>query len=372
MEDRNVRTDVLNNPDDEKRTRSLFSVWKIFLPVIIGIGVVILMFIHDAESENLIEILKDIRFSPRAVACIVIGLIFMVGRDFGLSWRFRILTDNQLKWKQAIKVDLLCEFTSCITPSAVGGSSFGMIYLNSQGIELGRATTLMMTTLFFDELFLVVACPVVVLLTPAGDLFTSSSNFFTYGLEFTFWVIYGVLVLWTTILFIGIVLYPSWMKKVLVNVCKLKFLRRFSSKAASLGDNMIETSGKLRNKSIGFWVKGFFATSVSWLSRYAVVNALFWGFVPSADPYQGLILAREFVIWVVLMVSPTPGGAGLSEWLFSEYYSDLVAVGGMALVLAVFWRIISYYVYLIIGACIVPGWLRDYYHKTRTATRETK
>lgn len=72
-----------------------------------------------------------------------------------------------------------------------------------------------------------------------------------------------------------------------------------------------------------------------------------------------MILARQFVIWVVLMVSPTPGGSGLSEWLFSEYYGDLVPTMGLALVLAVFWRVISYYVYLIIGAIIVPGWLKS-------------
>ena len=61
---------------------------------------------------------------------------------------------------------------------------------------------------------------------------------------------------------------------------------------------------------------------------------------------------------VVLMVSPTPGGSGLSEWLFSEYYADLIPTAGLALILAIFWRIISYYVYLCIGAVLVPEWLK--------------
>ena len=60
------------------------------------------------------------------------------------------------------------------------------------------------------------------------------------------------------------------------------------------------------------------------------------------------------------MISPTPGGSGLSEYIFTEYYSDLVPFAGVALVIAFFWRIISYYVYLIIGAFIVPGWLKDW------------
>ena len=75
------------------------------------------------------------------------------------------LTDRKLTWRQAWKVDMLCEFTNCITPSAVGGSSLGMIFLNSPGNRDGRATTLMLTTLFMDELFFVIACPFVVMFT---------------------------------------------------------------------------------------------------------------------------------------------------------------------------------------------------------------
>ena len=111
----------------------------------------------------------------------------------------------------------------------------------------------------------------------------------------------------------------------------------------------------------------FGGTALSWTSRYLVVNALFLAFLPQCDPYQWIILARQFVIWVVLMVSPTPGGSGLSEWLFSEYYGDIVPTVGMALVLAICWRIISYYIYLAIGASIVPSWLKNTLEKIKTA-----
>ena len=97
---------------------------------------------------------------------------------------------------------------------------------------------------------------------------------------------------------------------------------------------------------------------------------VFLAFLPGTDRYQWVILARQFVIWVVLMVSPTPGGAGLSEWLFSNYYGDLVGTAGMALILAVFWRIITYYLYLVIGAIVVPVWLRTTYARFRQHQEE--
>lgn len=136
-----------------------------------------------------------------------------------------------------------------------------------------------------------------------------------------------------------------------------RIFRKWSSKMSDLGDNMVATSKELQTKPFRFWLEVFGGTALSWMSRYLVVNALFLGFLPEDDPYQWTIFARQFVLWVVLMVSPTPGGSGLSEWLFSHYYGDLVATAGMALILAIFWRIISYYVYLVIGAIIVPGWL---------------
>ena len=67
-----------------------------------------------------------------------------------------------------------------------------------------------------------------------------------------------------------------------------------------------------------------------------------------------------------------PGGSGLSEWLFSEYYGDLVPTAGMALILAIFWRVISYYMYLCIGALIVPGWLGKSIGKAREEKEESK
>lgn len=132
-------------------------VWKVILPILIGLCVVVWLF----HKEFSMELWRSIHFDGHVVLCIFLAWLCMAGRDFGLTWRFRTLTDRDLTWWQALKVNFMCEFTSCITPSAVGGSSLGMIFMHHEGINLGRATTLMFTTLFLDELFFVVACPVV-------------------------------------------------------------------------------------------------------------------------------------------------------------------------------------------------------------------
>lgn len=346
-------------------TKKTFSVWKVILPVVIGLGVVVLMFVHDAKKENFQQVWDNIHFTPLAIFCIIVGFILMGCRDLGLIWRFRALTDRKLTWKQAWTVDMMCEFTNCITPSAVGGSSLGPVFLNSQGIDFGRSTTLMLTTLFMDELFFVVVCPVVVLFTSQHDIFNSGSEGFSHGIKFTFWAVYAAITVWTFILFMGIIWKPYWIQRVLDRLAGWHPLRKWSQSISGLGANMIATSKELQTKSFGFWLEVFCGTALSWTARYFVVNVLFLGFIPGSDPYQWIILARQFVIWVVLMISPTPGGAGLSEWLFSSYYGDLVTTAGMALVMSIFWRLITYYLYLIIGCFVTPSWLRDYYEKLR-------
>lgn len=342
-----------------------FSLWKVLLPVVIGVAVVGLMFWHDARNENFGEVFRNIHLDWRVVTCIITGFLFMFGRDFGLTWRFRALTNRQLTWKQAWKVDMLCEFTNCITPSAVGGSSLGMVFLNSQGIEIGKATTLMLTTLFMDELFFVLACPIVIMFTPASEIFASGGHAFTHGIKYTFWIVYMIIAAWTLILFMGIIWKPMWISKLLSRISKWKHLQKWSAQISGMGENMVATSKELRSKPFKFWLEVFCGTALSWTSRYLVVNALFFGFMPTDDKYQWVILARQFVIWVVLMISPAPGGAGLSEWLFSNYYGDLITSSALALIMAVLWRVITYYLYLLIGAVIVPMWLKRDIKKLR-------
>lgn len=352
--------------EDKAEARKFFSAWKVLLPVAIGLAVVVLMFWHESKKADLADVWHEIHFTWRTWVFIFVGFLFMWGRDFGLTWRFRALTDKQLSWGKTYKVDFLCEFTSCVTPSAVGGSSLGMVFLNSQGIELGRATTLMITTLFLDELFFVISCPLVVCLTPAKYIFASDADAFSKGMYLTFWIVYGIIAAWTFILFTGIIWKPGWINKVLTAMSKWRILKKWSGSLVELGTNMVATSKELKKKPFRFWLEVFGGTAVSWVSRYLVVNALFLGFLPVDDKWQWVILARQFVIWVVLMVSPTPGGSGVSEWIFTNYYGDMVPTVGMALIMAIFWRIISYYVYLGIGAAIVPSWLRESYHRLRS------
>lgn len=325
---------------------------KALLPMALGVGVVIWLF----GSEFSVEQFSRIPWTARTFLAIFLALICMAGREWGMMWRWRVLTDRRLSWRQTFKVTMMCEFTSSVTPTTAGGSALSMIFLHREGIDLGRGASLTMITLMLDELFVVVTCPLMFLLLPGGEIFGFDHSAFSSGVRITFWIVYGGICAITVFLFLGAFVIPHRIAGALSRMFSIRWLRRWKPQVDELGRNMVAAGADLRTRPARWWTQAMAATVTTWMSRYLVVNALFWGFAAMAP--QGIVLARQFVVWTLLTVTPTPGGSGISEWLFTNYYGDLISDTSVALVIAVIWRIISYYVYLIIGVIMLPSWLR--------------
>lgn len=341
----------MENSDKETQVSLKNIGWKIAFPVLIGIAVVVWLF----HNEYSVHSFSDIDFGWHTWLGIALACVFVVGRDFGLTWRFHTIASPTLSWRRALRVDLMCAFTSAITPSAVGGSAFAIFYLNREGVSVGRATTLTLTTLFLDELFFVVCCPLILLVIPFSDLFGGAGDkAFLDGVQTVFWLVYAGIVAYTALLFFGILVKPEAVRRVLIALFSFKYLRRWLPAVESMTGNMISASAWVKQQGAGWWIRVFSATVVSWFSRYFIVNALFWGFSPSTS--MMLVFSRQFVVWVLLMVSPTPGGSGVSEWIFTEYYGDLIASGELLVIMALIWRLITYYIYLIAGIIMLPGY----------------
>lgn len=325
---------------------------RIIVPVVIGLGVVVWLFGREFDAD----VFGQIRWNTNAVVGIILAWVAMAGREFGLAWRFRVLTDRKLSNMQALRVTMLCEFTSAVTPTSVGGSAVSMVFMKREGIPFGRGATLTMGTLFLDELFYVVACPLLFLFVPGSEIFGFAPGTPGAGIRTAFWIVYGGICVVTLLLFAGIFVSPGAVGRVLIWLTSGRLMRRWRAKAESLRESMVEAGRDIRQRPVGWWLEAGGATVMTWVCRYLVVSALFYGFASAAP--QAVVFARQFIVWTLLTVSPTSGGSGLSEWLFATYYGDLVGDVSMTLVIAVFWRIVTYYVYLAAGIFVIPSWLR--------------
>lgn len=325
---------------------------KTLLPVAIGVAVVTWLFCREFSLQQWLSI----PWNLHTFGAIALGIVCLAGREWGMMWRFRALSDRKLSWRQTLKITFQCEFTSAITPTTAGGSTLSMIFINRQGIPLGRATIITLILLMLDELFIVIACPIIFILFPGHAIFGFDPGAFSTGVRLIFWIVYGGVCAITLLLFLGAFFFQGGIARGISRIFQWRLLKRWHSQAVETGQTMISAGRDLRKRPVSWWAEAIGATAFSWICRYLVVNALFWGFAAAAP--QGIVFARQFVVWTLLTISPTPGGSGLSEWLFTSYYGDLITDASMVLVIAILWRILTYYVYLAIGVLRLPAWLR--------------
>jgi uncharacterized protein (TIRG00374 family) len=288
----------------------------------------------------------------------------MVCRDLGYMIRIRVLSDKDLTWRQAFRVIMLWEFTSAITPSTVGGTAVAVVFLHKEGLTVGRSTAVVLATSFLDELYFVIMLPVILLLVGWDALFTTSLHgtgiSFLNELALITAIGYSVILIWVILVGYGLFFNPEGIRKLIIRFFKLPLIRRWHEAAVRAGDDIVESSHELRKRHFSFWLKAATATFLSWTARYWVVNAILVAFFTINDHF--LIFARQLVTWIMMIISPSPGGSGFAELILGRYISDQIPVdpliaGSIALAIAIIWRIISYYPYLIIGALLVPGWI---------------
>lgn len=333
------------------------NTWKILLPTLLGVGVVVFMFYNDIfgshNSANLEE-LKSISITSNTIFWLFIALLLMLGRDLGFTIRYRYLTDKQLSWLQCVKITLLAEFGSAVTPSSVGGSSMAILFLAKENIPVGKSTAMVFITMLLDEMFFVVTFPILLLFIPFHALFPDLSAI-QVGIISLFIAAYIFKFLLCIFLIIGLFIKPQAVKWLIAAIFKLSFLKKWQDAAMCAGDDLIVSSTEIRGRKIAYWFPLITATMLSWASRFLVVNALLMAFCPITDNL--LVFARQFVMWILMILSFTPGASGLSEIIFKNYLGVLIPMAGLVPVIIFLWRILSYYNYLFIGAMLVPRWI---------------
>jgi hypothetical protein len=333
---------------------------RIIIPITIGLAVVAWLILKEINTDAL----RQLRFTWGSVFWLFVAFLFLAFRTWFYMARIRVLTDNDLSWRQSFRVIMLWEFTSAVTPSTVGGTAFAVIFLNKEGISVGRSTSVVLATSFLDELYFVIMFPLLLLFIGGKAIFITTFHNTGTSIMNNLVVVaiigYAIILAWVVLVSYGLFVNPVAIKKLIINFFRLPFFRRWKDSAIKAGNDIVESSNDLKKKSSGFWLKALFTTFVSWTSRYWVVNAILLAFFAINDHL--LIFARQLVLWIMMIISPTPGGSGFAEIILSKYVSDLIPVdqlyaGSVALAMAIIWRIISYYPFLIVGAIIIPSWI---------------
>jgi hypothetical protein len=308
----------------------------------------------DFEEKTAWEVLSSINWNSSVFFWLLLACVGMLGRDFGYMLRIRILTKKQLSWKQSFHVIMLWEFASTLAPGVMGGTAVAMFILNKEKISMGKSTAIVIMTAFMDNLFYVILVPLLTIFVPVASLFPDSGN---ETVRIIFWTGFGFFTLLSLFLFSSIVLSPNLVGSVLKGITRLPFLKKMREGAARTGQDVATTAHEMRKEPFSFWLKAYGATLISWCSRFLVINCMFQAFLQLGIFQHIHLFMKQFVLWMFLRVSPTPGGSGVAEWAFSTLMHDFSTSFILVSTLAVLWRLISYYPYIVIGSILLPKWL---------------
>ncbi len=353
--------DIILAEDDfskeEEEVLKSIKMNRIIIPILLGLGVVGYMLYKNWDSESF----QAIKWDNHTFFWIGMAAFLMVFRHLAYAFRLRIMTDNFFSWKKSIELIFIWEFSSSVSPTSVGGSAVALFVLSQEKLGAAKTTALVIYAIVLDTVFFLTTIPLMLLIFGGGIV--PKLEDLAFG-SWTFYVTFIIMVLYGAFFFYGLFFSPKNFKSIALTLTKLPFLKRFREGARELGDDIIVASKEMTKRSWDFHLKAYLSTALAWSTRFFVLNCLIIAF---ANPEiislsfwsQTELYAKLQSLFVILLLLPSPGGAGFAEVVFGGFLMD-AGYGftkSVTIIIAMIWRLLSYYPYLIAGAIIIPWWL---------------
>ncbi len=348
----------------EQEVLNSIQINKIVLPIIIGIGVVVYLIWKQWDPE----VVAQIEWKGKTILWLGAAIFLYVIRHLFYAWRLRVLSDKIFSWWKSIELVFIWEFSSAVSPTSIGGSAVALFLLAQEKLSAAKTVSVVVYSMIVDTIFFLISLPLLyfvigpLVLRPNAQTFADLKG---YG--YSFWAVILFMSLYGFVFFYGIFLKPNWLKRFLLWLSKVRILKRFKQSLRDTAYDVVLTSQEVRNQNIFYHIKVFVSSAGAWITRFLAINCIIIALiqnVPTDFWNQFILYGRGKAMHSLVQFSPTPGGAGVTEYLFEGFYSDFIPAG-LAIIVALIWRLITYYPYLICGAIIIPNWIRKVLNRRR-------
>jgi uncharacterized protein (TIRG00374 family) len=346
----------LGEAESQKFVRSM-RLSRMVLPIILGLVAVGYLFYRQFDIQRF----REIEWTGHAFAWIGLAFLLLLLRHVFYALRLKILTGgNYFTFRKCLELIVIWEFSGALTPTSKGGPFVMMFVLAQEKVPAGRTAAAIFYTMICDTGFFVILMPILLSIYGPPMLYPgmksySDQNLASQVMFFT----YGMMVVYWSVLMFFVFFRPQYAKISLTWLSRIRLLKRFAPKLTLLGEEFELAATEMRQQNAGYHLRVILCALGSWTSKFLMINCLIIAIVPGTPidgSTQAFIYARLVAMFIIMAFSPTPGGAGLAEIALAGFISDYVPPG-IGLVVALLWRGMAYYGYLIAGALVVPGWI---------------
>lgn len=345
-----------NAPPENADVLQSIRLSRIIIPTILGIGVVLWMMKNQLDPTEF----EQIPWNGRNFFWLGMAILTYIVRHLFYAWRIRELSSRVFSWWKSIELIFIWEFSSSVSPTSVGGSAVALFMLAQEKISTARTVSIVLYSMVLDSFYFIVSLILFYAIVGPSIIrpgMTSLSSVDEYGVIFIAVIIF--MLVYGGVFAYGLFVKPQSLRSILKWLSNVRILSRFKESLSKTGDDVVITAEEMQSKPWTYHVNVFAATSGAWLMRFAALNCIIIALIPGTpmDWFSQLeILARGETMYAVTAFSPTPGGAGIAEVLFGGFFTDYISAG-IATVVALVWRLITYYPYLIAGALVIPNWI---------------
>ncbi|MDQ7041229.1 MAG: lysylphosphatidylglycerol synthase transmembrane domain-containing protein [Rhodothermus sp.] len=317
------------------------SPWRARLlgSVALSLVVVAVVTYFTFDWQAFVEALHEVNPLLLILGLGTVGLRVLFG-----AWRLHYVSHRHLTFRAAVRCQLVWDFSSNVTPSAIGGGPFAALFIaRDQRLPVGETTAILLFAILLDQLFF--AFSIVVILAALPFLPALPSALGTIG-SGTFLLYLGLALSWVAFFAYTTFFRPELLERLARRILRFRRLRRFRARVIQELFSLKERTQLIRSQPLDFFLKGFLLTSAAWISRHLLLVFLVWSVYPEADAV--LVFMRTLAMTLGSVVLPTPGGAGGVEGLYVLFIGPLMPRHFVAPTLLL-WRLLSYYLFIAFG-----------------------
>lgn len=316
--------------------------WALIFALIIVGGLTYL--IYTGQYTMVIEAIQQMNKFWLSIGIMAIGFYWLL--EAIILHESVSKLHKKVPFRKMLKVSMIGQFFSGITPFASGGQPAQLVILRKENIPLGVGTSVLMSKFVIYQSVLVFYA-LALLLLKSGMFLTHINQLFSL-------VFIGFSV---NVIVISILIYFSVAKKsnhklsdFLIKVLyKIRWIKNMDVVKSNVQRNIDEFHNNLEmmKQHKGLILKLIFLTIVQLTMFFVVPYCLYRGFGGTEASIINMIAATAFVLMVTSFV-PMPGGSGGAEGgfylIFGIFFMPQLILPALLL-----WRVITYYLWMFVG-----------------------